>query len=88
MSDEKITVWVTKYALSDGIVEGQAGIGDIRRGSVRVTCCTAYPAWCQTEGKDWHRTKESAIAHAEKMRAKKIASLQRQIAKLEALRFE
>ena len=37
---------------------------------------------------EWHRTREDAVARAEQMRLKKIAYLQEQIAKLEALRFQ
>jgi hypothetical protein len=36
---------------------------------------------------DWHTTPEAAIARAEEMRTKKIASLKKQIAKLEAMTF-
>ena len=87
MSDEKITVWVTRYALSDGVIEFVANDSEIQQGSF-YAACEGLLARCQTEGKDWHSTKASAIARAESMRAKKIASLHRQIAKLEALRFE
>ena len=37
------------------------------------------------EGKDWHRTKESAVKRAENMRAAKIASMRKSIAKLEKM---
>jgi len=37
---------------------------------------------------DWHCTLPDAIAKANEMRAKKIASLKKQIAKLEAMKFE
>ena len=40
------------------------------------------------EGKEWHRTKEAALVRAEKMRQKKIASLKKQIEKLERMKFE
>jgi hypothetical protein len=35
------------------------------------------------EGRDWHRNKESAVEQANKMKANKIASLKKSIAKLE-----
>lgn len=38
-------------------------------------------------GNEWHRTREEAVARAEQMRAAKIASLKKQIAKLEKLSF-
>lgn len=39
-------------------------------------------------GNEWHRTPEAALARAEDMRAKKIASLRKSIAKLESIVFE
>ena len=38
-------------------------------------------------GNDWHRTEADAVARAEQMRVKKIASLEKQIAKLKKLSF-
>lgn len=77
-------VFVTKYALSNGIEEVE----------VVETC---VPGLLQnvnhshlhyhTEGKDWHRTMEAAVKKADAMRAKKIASLKKQIAKLENTEF-
>lgn len=36
---------------------------------------------------EWHRTREGAVAKAEEMRVARIASLEKQIAKLRKLRF-
>ena len=36
---------------------------------------------------DWYRTRAEAVEHAEEMRQRKIASLEKQIKKLKALRF-
>lgn len=47
-----------------------------------------FPIYYHGEGNDWHRTKESAIAKAEEMRKKKIASLKKQIEKLEKMEFK
>ena len=76
-------IWITKYALSGGISEHEAEI----RGS------SAYPGKPFasyvgfTIGTDAHVTKEAAVAAAEKMRVKKIASVKKQLVKLENLRF-
>jgi hypothetical protein len=40
------------------------------------------------EGRNWHRTPEGAKAKAEAMRKAKIASLKKQLAKLESLSFD
>ena len=79
----KQKVWITKYALSDGVAEYEA---EIRGGS-------AYPGSPFMSftgfvmGKDAHETREAAMAVAEKMRVQKIASVKKQLAKLENLRF-
>lgn len=39
-------------------------------------------------GCDWHRTKEAAIARAKEMQLGKIASLEKQIAKLQTMKFD
>lgn len=41
-----------------------------------------------TNKPDWHETKEEAIQQATKMRNAKIASLKKQIEKLEKLNFD
>lgn len=78
-----ITAWITKYALTAGIKE------------MRVQHCISTSAsmvgrngqYFHGEGKNWHRTEEGAIKRAEKMRIEKIASLRKQIAKLEKMKF-
>ena len=76
-------VWITKYALTEGITQLEAEP-------------TSFPAmikisaheYCHGEGKEWHRTEADAIACAEIMRLAKIASLEKQIAKYRAMTFE
>ena len=78
----KFEVWITKYALTSGILYKKAtpcGNGrmiEVGRGS-----------YFHGEGRDWHRTLESAQKKAEVMRVKRIASLKKSIATLEALNF-
>ncbi len=69
----------TKYALTFGIEE--------INGKVILGSYFEYGDHGFLGPKDWHRTRESAVARAEEMRAAKIASLRKQIAKLEAMRF-
>lgn len=80
-------VYITKYALTDGIQEydnaevstiSRTMISIIRPGKLRL--CFHKP--------HWHETREAAIQRAEEMRLKKIASLNKQIEKLEQLKFE
>ena len=77
-------VWISKYALTKGLYEEE------------VRSCPGYPDHRATVGLSvhyyrmgqWHETLEAAQAHAKTMQQRKLASLRRQIAKLEALRFE
>ena len=78
-------VWITKYALTDGIIEAEAMY--LGHDIVAVTLendtrsINLYSDEC-------HLSKESAIQKAEEMRQKKIASLKKQIEELERIRFE
>ena len=79
--------WISKYALSTGIkeidVEWDPDFPTMltdRSGSLAQNY--------HGEGRDWHRTRDGAVRIAREMRLKKIASLQKQISKLEKLRFE
>lgn len=83
-------VWITKYALTDGIEE-------IDSASVAIMEVedTGYLTICRNAGnlpktynkKYYSLDKESAIHKAEEMRQKKIASLKKQIEKLEQMKF-
>ena len=79
----RFTAWVTKYALTCGIKQMEVeDWHDARPGMVLNTkTITTYHV------PDWHRTEAEAKARAEEMRAAKIASLRKQIAKLEAMEF-
>lgn len=77
-------VWITKYALTQGIWEKDARV-----------CHNISEDMISLEENEynyfhkpfWHDSQEDAIAHAEQMRIKKIASHRKQIAKLEAMKF-
>ena len=82
-------VWITKYALTDGIIEALA---------FKLTYRTyiIIPKYIGTKlGMfrlmnilDYSVSKSSAIKDAEEMRQKKIASLKQQIKKFEEMRFD
>lgn len=76
-------VWITKYALTKGILIKEAEECDFN-GMIKAK----YGSYYHGEGREWHRTKESAIKKAEEMRQKKIQSLKNQIEKLEKMEFE
>jgi hypothetical protein len=77
-------VWISKYALSKGILEREAETSDR---SADLVYTGQYEMFFASRG-ELHRTREDAVRQAEKMRLDKIASLRKQIAKLEKLRFD
>ena len=84
---KKIKVWITKYALTTGIMEKDVIVEE----DLPAMVCdrsTPFVSYYHGEGVEWHRTKESAINKAEEMRIKKIKSLRNQIIKLEKMSFE
>jgi len=78
-------VFVTKYALTRGILE--MDVEDCKTSSGMVRTLKDFPIYFHGEGKDWHRTHDAARAKAEDMRVKKIASLHKQIKKFEKMEF-
>lgn len=83
-------VWITKYALKDGIIEGETPDSLSRE---TPYLATVYHSGYRYErfvidGENCFRNKESAIYRAEEMRQKKIENLKKQIKKLEGMRFD
>ena len=81
---ETITIWSTKYALTKGITTHQAQ--QVTDEMVRI-CDSSRFGHYYLSTNDWHLTEEAAVARAEKMRQKRLASLRKSIEKMEALRF-
>lgn len=84
-------VWITKWALTQGIFEAEVVSECLLSDPTRNTISAYYqgiPLFFYGRGREWHETKESAIKKAKKMRKKKIASLKMQIEKLENMKFE
>ena len=82
------TAYVTKYALTKGILEMQVedcapnlpGVVRVDRGGPSIHF--------HGEGRDWHRTQKGARQRAEKMRSRKIDSLAFQIDRLRLMFFD
>ena len=81
-------VWITKYALSQGIYthDNVEVCADINPNMIH---CPGAPGEMASvyHGKEWWKTEAEARAQAEKMRKDKIESLKKAIAKLEKLKF-
>ena len=82
---ERFTAYVTKYALTAGILKLVVeDYSNIAEGMVQQAVPQgSYPN--KYHASQWARTREAALLAAEAMRAKKIKSLERQIARLKAL---
>ncbi len=79
----RFTAFITKYALTRGIIEEEVeDCFDTRSTMVRGADRRSY-----YHENDWHQSREQAIARAEKMRADKLKSLDKQRKRIEGLKF-
>lgn len=69
-------VWITKYALTDGIIETETIDKDYESTLISVERFGRYSYFHPS---DWCASKEEAIAKAEEMRQKKIKSYQKKL---------
>ncbi len=79
-----MTVYITKYALTKGIIESEGEIVG-SDSKMLITTINSYRAYFHKP--DWHQNKNEAIYKAEEMRKKKLVSLEGQIEKLKNLKF-
>ena len=79
-------IWISKYALSDGITEHDCEEPPDGDNYVRPGAPFASFAIFRL-GTAAHTTREEAVKAAEKMRDKKMASIRKQLARLEAMKF-
>lgn len=80
---ETFTVWISKYALTDGILEMEACNTISERMIV-----DAENRLHSFHKPYWHLTREEAVQHAKVMRIKKLQSLEKQVKKISALKFD
>lgn len=78
-------IWITKYALTQGIIEAEGEQCGFEW--ISAIWDNGYRCGGFKQG-EWFNTKERAIKKAEEMRQEKIESLKKQIKKLEEMRFE
>ncbi len=80
--------YITKYALTEGIIETELEVcTTVGEGSMTLAPKLGYCIYFHGEGREWHRTKESAIKQANLMVGRKLTSLRKKVAELEALKF-
>tara|TARA_R110000823_G_C15721597_1_gene478718 strand:- start:366 stop:611 length:246 start_codon:yes stop_codon:yes gene_type:complete len=79
-------IWISKYALSAGITEHECEPPD--EGSDRVCPGAPFMSFASFKlGRDAHVSRDDAVKAAESARTKKIASVRKQITRLEATVF-
>jgi hypothetical protein len=83
MTQDIETAWITKYALTTGVYQAEVETYEDDPNMAQA----ANGMHQYFHGDEWHRDKSSAIAKAESMRVKKLASLKKQIARLEKVSF-
>jgi len=82
---EKFEAWVTRHALTTGIEKHTL----VQSEYCDTTACTLDNRNVQCFHKPyWHKSYADAVNHAESMRREKIFRLEKQIAKLKAMRFK
>lgn len=79
-------VYITKYALTKGILEKEARVEDFGNGHLRAFVNGDYSSY--GIGSEAFFEREDAVKNAEKRRKKKIESLIKQINKLENFKFK
>lgn len=73
-----VPVYVTKYALTSGIMKVSARI----IGNTAITAIRGVPALFHNEGTDWHRSESQAHLRARELRATKLRALRHRIRRL------
>lgn len=81
-------VWITKYALTDGIIEAESDTQTQNRQKIFAFWNNDEFGFFYPQKDEVFFDKQSAIQKAEYMRQKRIESLKKQIKKLEEIRFE
>jgi len=77
-------VFITKYALTSGIIEKEVTLNEKYPNMVSVK----EDRWITSISKPhWHETKQQALKQCEEMRIKKLQSLEKQMKKISSLKF-
>ena len=83
-SQKPLTVYITKFALTTGIIRQSAFLYDGDPRTITYTNSLGYRELFRKPY--WHQTLEQAQAHAEQMRQRKILAVRKQLAKLQKIR--
>lgn len=80
-------VWISKYALTQGIYERD--VEQSKESPTMVACQDKafFTEYYHGEGKDWHLTEANAVKKANEMLEKAIFSAEKKITKLKKMTF-
>jgi len=81
----EVKVWVVKHLFSRGIIEVTGEMTE--SGAISIEDKKSAWSYSHYHKGEWYSTQEEAIKKAEEMKARKLASLRKQIAKIEAMSF-
>lgn len=82
--EEPIEVYITKYALTNGIEKKMARVCKGNHKMIKIDAAGLGEYYYNN---DWHLTLGDAQRRAEEMRSKKIASLKKSMLRLEKMNF-
>lgn len=81
-------IWNTKYCLTDGITEHEVVNGYTADMVTIPKTDDSYKVHLHGEGKEWHRSRESAVSRANEIKIRKLQSLDKQVKKISAIEFK
>ena len=89
MNEEIFDVYITKYALTKGIIKKKAryALSDCDGSMIEIVDGAFRHEYYHNEGGEWHKTYEGACVRANEMKRKKIISLNKSLKKFEAMVF-
>ena len=79
--------YITKWLFSEGVIRTRLGLSGHNIDCVCLVDINRF-LFLFGEGKDWHRTKESALERARVLREKKVKSLKKQLEKVQNMSFD
>ncbi len=80
-------IWNTKYCLTNGITAHE--VKDEYSNMVVIPATDkSYQICLHGEGKEWHKSRSSAVVRAEEVKIKKLISLDKQTKKISAIKFD
>ena len=84
---ETVTIYITKYALTAGIYKREGQLFNHELGGYSYKHSPEHYE-TMVYGRDVHLTEEAAQSRAEEMRIAKLKSLEKQMKKVSAMKFE